>query len=574
MLTHIHVRDFVIVDELDLELGPGMTALTGETGAGKSILVDALGLVLGDRGDSSVIRHQAERAEISAAFELAEHPDARTWLQERDLDADGECQLRRIITREGRSRGYINGRPTPIQSLKELGNLLVDIHGQHEHQSLLRRDTQRQLLDDFGGLGPSVELVSNAYRHWRGLRDELESLRSADQDRSSRLDLIGFQVRELEALALQDGEYAELDEEHARLANAGRLLETCRQAVDALYDSDQGSAHSLLSHAAGELAPLADIDPRLAGARELLDSAVIQLQEGIDELRGYLDRLDLDPARLQWVEDRIGDIHQLARKHRCEPVELPNLLEHLQSELDTLEHADEHLVALEQAVDAATTDYRRAAETLSRERREAAADFNARVTEVMQGLGMPGGRFEVDVQNASGGRFTAWGLDQIEFQVAANPGQPAMPLAKVASGGELSRISLAIQVIAAGSNHVPSLVFDEVDTGVGGGVAEVVGRKLRTLGDSHQVLCVTHLPQVAAQAHHHLQVSKLAGSQSTRTRIRALSDEERIDELARMLGGIEITTSTRTHAREMIEQAQQPAPRKRPPKGRRRKADA
>ncbi|HKJ08692.1 MAG TPA: DNA repair protein RecN [Gammaproteobacteria bacterium] len=573
MLTHIHIRDFVIVDELDLELERGMTALTGETGAGKSILVDALGLVLGDRGDSSVIRHQAERAEISAAFELAEHPDARAWLQERDLDADGECQLRRIITREGRSRGYINGRPTPIQSLKELGNLLVDIHGQHEHQSLLRRDIQRQLLDDFGGLAQNVRAVSDAYRHWRRRRDELETLQNAEQDRSSRLDLLRFQARELEALALQESEYAELEEEHARLANAGRLLETCRQAVDTLYDSDEGSAHSLLSHAAGELAPLADIDPHLAGARELLDGAVIQLQEGVDELRGYLDRLDLDPARLQWVEDRIGDIHQLARKHRCEPADLPDLLERLRHELHTLEHADEHLVELRQAVDRATADYRRAAESLSRERHKAADKLNARVTEVMQGLGMPGGRFEVAVQRPSGERFTATGLDQIEFQVAANPGQPVMPLGKVASGGELSRISLAIQVIAAGSNHVPSLVFDEVDTGVGGGVAEVVGRKLRTLGDSHQVLCVTHLPQVAAQAHHHLQVSKLAGDESTRTRIRSLNGEERTDELARMLGGIEITASTRTHAREMIEQAQQPQTRKRPPKARRRKAD-
>ncbi|MGA7802522.1 MAG: DNA repair protein RecN, partial [Gammaproteobacteria bacterium] len=564
MLTHIHIRDFVIVDELDLELERGMTALTGETGAGKSILVDALGLVLGDRGDSNVIRHEAERTEISAAFDLTDQPDARDWLQDQDLDADGECQLRRVITREGRSRGYVNGRPVPIQSLKELGDRLVDIHGQHEHQSLLRRDMQRRLLDDYGAHTETVAAVNGAYRHWRRLHDELDAVQAAERDRGSRLDLLRFQVRELDALALRDDEYAQLEDEHARLANAGRLLETCQRAVEALYAADQGSAHSLLTHAAGELAPLADIDARLSGARELLDSAVIQLQEGVDELRGYVDGLDLDPARLQWVEDRLGDIHQLARKHRCEPAELPTLLSRFQGELDTLEHADEHLAQLEQAAQTAAADYRRACETLSQQRREAAASLTARITEVMQALGMPGGRFEAAVQTDPGARFTAWGLDRIDFLVSANPGQPVMALGKVASGGELSRISLAIQVITARSNHVPSLVFDEVDTGVGGGVAEVVGRKLRTLGDSHQVLCVTHLPQVAAQAHHHLQVSKLAGSHSTRTRIRPLNDEERVDELARMLGGIEITASTRTHAREMIEQAQQPPPRKRP----------
>ncbi|HKK13420.1 MAG TPA: AAA family ATPase, partial [Gammaproteobacteria bacterium] len=351
MLTYIHIRALAVVEELELELGGAMSALTGETGAGKSILVDALGLVLGDRADSDVIRHGADRAEVSASFDLTDLPAARAWLQAQELDADGECQLRRVVTREGRSRGYINARPVPIQSLRELGQHLVDIHGQHEHQSLLRRDVQRQLLDDVGGHGEALEQTTAAYADWKRLHGELETLRSAERDRSDRLDLLRFQVRELEALALDADEWEALESEHTRLAHAGQLLETCQRALDGLYEADEGAAHAMLARAAGDLEPLAEIDPRLHGAWELLNSALIQVREGVDELRGYLDRVDLDPQRLAWVEQRLGDIHQLARKHRCDPPELPALQARLSEELDTLEHADQRLEELEQALE-------------------------------------------------------------------------------------------------------------------------------------------------------------------------------------------------------------------------------
>jgi DNA repair protein RecN (Recombination protein N) len=556
MLSHIHIRNFAIVDEIDVELDDGMTALTGETGAGKSILVDALGLVLGDRADSGVIRHGCDRAEISAGFETGSHPAVSAWLAERELDMDGECQLRRVINRGGRTRGYINGQPAPMQSLRELGEMLVDIHGQHEHQSLLRSSVQRQLLDDFGGHSALLSKVAGLYGEWLATREELDAVISDDTERDARLDLLRYQLQELDTLGLTAEDIRNTDEEHSRLANAGQLLETCQLGLARLDADDGNTAYSLINRTLEELTELAVLDSRLGDSTRLLSDASILLQECIDSLRLYTDRLELDPGRLQWLEERIGILHDLARKHRCPAEELPAVEQALRRELDSIEHADQHREALQARLEELEARYTDSARQLSGARKKAAVKFGREITRAMQTLGMAGGVFEVAVAARSNKSFSAHGVDSIEFRVSANKGLPVQPLAKVASGGELSRISLSIQVISAGSDTTPTMIFDEVDSGIGGGVAEIVGQKLRALGADRQVLCVTHLPQVAALANHQMQVSKLAGEDTTHTRIRPLDDGERIDEIARMLGGVKITRQTREHAREMIEQAQ------------------
>ncbi len=574
MLTHIHIRDFTIIDQLELDLENGMTVLTGETGAGKSIIIDALNLVLGDRADSGVVRHGCARTDISATFDISAITAAQAWLAEQEMDAEdnSECVLRRTVTNEGRSKGYINGSAVPIQSLQTLGDKLVDIHGQHEHQSLLKNDMQRQLLDDYAGHANLLTQLAATYRQWKTVGAELDTLRSATQDRDTRLDMLRYQVHELETLALSENEVNALEEERTRLANSGRLLDTCQTALHNLYESDANDIFTVLGRTLGELEQLRTLDSRLSSACDLLNSAHVQIEESANELRHYRDTLDLDPARLTWVEQRLDTIHQLARKHRTAPAALADLLTTLQTELSSIEHSDEHLQHLQNQLAALSHTYLEQARQLSASRTRAAHDFSTKVTDGMQPLGLAGARFEIALQPfATDGRSrhpasrdtsasmhvvpTATGMERVDFLVSTNPGQPLKPLSKVASGGELSRISLAIQVIAARSSHIPTLIFDEVDTGIGGGVAETVGRQLRTLGESHQVLCVTHLPQVAALGHHHLHVTKESTKGTTTTRIRALTDTARNEEIARMLGGVEITAQTRAHAKEMIGQA-------------------
>lgn len=556
MLTHIHIRNFAIIDELDLDLSAGMTALTGETGAGKSIVVDALGLVLGDRADSAVVRHGAAKADISVTFDVSALSAAREWLEQNDLEADDECLLRRVVSHDGRSKIYINGSPSTLQLVRELGNRLVDIHGQHEHQSLLRREMQRELLDDFADNKALRAAVSDAYTRWKALRERLDSLALAGDERQARVELLRFQVGELDALDLRSDEYDAISEEHQRLAHAGRLLEIAETGYAALYDAEEQSIHSLLGHQIHDLGEAAELDPALREPLELLNSAQIQLREAADALRHYADGMDLDPERLAFLDERLGLMHDLARKHRIKPEELPAHHERLSAELAELEGDAFDVEAIEADLGKADSDYQDAAEKLRTSRIKAARELNQGVTEAMQGLGMEGGHFEIAVSPHDDERYAAHGMDDIEFQVSANPGQPIQPLAKVASGGELSRISLAIQMIAARSVTVPTLVYDEVDTGIGGAVAEVVGRQLRRLGETRQVLCVTHLPQVAAQAHHHLQVAKKKGRDTTQTRIETLQDTQRIEEIARMLGGVELTEQTLAHAEEMIQRAQ------------------
>ena len=553
MLTHLRIRDFAIVEELELELAAGMTAVTGETGAGKSILVDAIGLLLGDRADSGTIRHGAERTDISAAFELDALPAARAWLAERDLDGERECHLRRVVASNGRSRNYINGVPQPAQALRELGELLVDIHGQHEHQSLARRDAQRQLLDDYAGNQALVAELEAHYRTWSRLRQELRALRHASCEREARLDILRHHLRELAALNLAEGEVAELEAEQRRLAHSSQLLETGQRLLGWLTEGDEDSIADRLNQSLRELDTLGRLDARLVPVGELLNAALIQIREASGELRGYVQDFDLDPEHLTQVEQRLAAAHQLARKHRAAAEELPALRTRFEAELDTLEHSETRLEDLRQAVRNALTAYRADAERLSERRAAAARELGERVSRALAGLGLPGGRFSILLEGLD--QPTPGGLETVEFQVSANPGQPLRPLAKVASGGELSRISLAIQVITAHAARIPTLIFDEVDTGIGGGVAEVVGRQLRALGDNRQVLCVTHLPQVAAQAHQQLKVEKQTDGETTHTQVLPLTTDQRVTEIARMLGGLELTANTLAHAREMVEKA-------------------
>ena len=555
MLSALHIRDFTIVDRLALELPAGMVVLTGETGAGKSILVDALLLALGGRGGAGLVRPGRSRAEVDAEFELpADHP-AADWLRDRELDDEGQCLLRRTLGSDGRSRAYVNGRPAALQDLRDLGELLVDIHGQHAHHTLLKRDLQRRLLDDFGGHGALLDEVRAQHGRWRTASQALAALAGDPGALEAERELLRFQVDELEGLALGPGEVAALDEEHGRLAHAGRLLEGTQAAYQRLYEAEDLAVHGSLQGVLQELGELCEYDPALDGVRQLLDEAAIRVDEAAGELRRYADRVELDPQRLQWVEQRIADIQTLSRKHRVEPAALPERLAELAGRLAELDQGEERVAALQAELERADVDYRDAAARLSAARRDAAESLAAAVTGNMRDLGMPDGRFRVRLEAAEAAAPTPHGLDQVELQVSTNPGMPFGPLSRVASGGELSRISLAIQICTTGQGGIPTLIFDEVDVGVGGAVAEMVGRLLRQLAGERQILCVTHQPQVAALGHQHMQVAKTVAGKQTTTSIAELGLDERVEEIARMLGGLEITEQTEAHARELIGRA-------------------
>ncbi len=557
MLVSMQVRNFAIVDRISVEFDPGMTVLTGETGAGKSILVDALGLVLGERGNAQLVRSGAKRAEFSAEFDTSGLPDVRRWLEEQSLDEENECLLRRVINADGRSRAFINGNAVLVQQLKAIGELLVDIHGQHFHQSLARRPIQRDLLDYFGGLLEQRTETAAAFEEWQALARRLRQLTDADVDRASRLDLLSFQLQELRSLDLDEDEASELATERQRLLNSGRLAEGAATALASLFDDDSGNANSLVADAARSIESLVEYDSGLQTVVDMLEGAAIQIAEAADALRRYGESIDMDPGRRDWVEERLDAIQTLSRKHRISVDALHELQQKLELEFDELSNADERGRELEQAVDSASTRFLQLANTFSTHRHKAASRLSAAVTEAMHGLGMPGGEFEVRLEKVSEHEARSHGLDAIEFQITANPGQPMLPLSKVASGGELSRMSLAIQVIASDGSAIPTMVFDEIDSGVGGGIAEMLGRRLAELGTSRQVLCVTHLPQVASLAAQHFRVSKVTDGKATRTSVQPLGKGARIEELARMLGGVEITTKTLEHAAEMLAGAPQ-----------------
>lgn len=556
MLTHIQIRDFAIIDTVELELGAGLTVLTGETGAGKSILVDALLLASGGRAGAEVVRHGAERAEVTATFSLKGNGAAVAWFKEQDIDCDDECVLRRIVTSDGRSRAYVNGQSTAVQALRQLGETLLDVHGQMEYQSLTKRTAQRRLLDSHGNHDEMVKQVAGAWRQLKTLQEQRDAATAASQDRTARLELLRYHVAELAALDLKPGEVGELTAERQRVAQSGRLAQGVRETLQVLRDSDDGSAEQSLTRALTLTRQLAAFDARLNNIAQMLDESLIALRESVDEIGRYESALEADPARQEWLEQRLAAIETVARKHRIEPSVLHALTQNLQAELTHLEELTVTLEGIEAQVANAKQQFLNAASKLSAARQIAAKNLSERIAALMQGLGMPGGRFAIDVRQRAVDDAAEHGLDEVEFLVSANPGQPPQPLAKVASGGELSRISLAVQVAAVASVQQPCLVFDEVDAGVGGGVAEIVGRQLRSLGDAHpsrsQVLCVTHLPQVASQAHAHVRVAKLTDGKTTRTSLHTLTHSDRIEEIARMLGGIDITDKAREHAAEML----------------------
>ena len=556
MLVHLSVHNYAIVEHLDLELQRGMSVITGETGAGKSIMLDALGLALGDRADSGVVRPGADKADILASFDLEDIAEARAWLAERDLDNDGPCILRRVITSEGRSRGYINGSPCPLGDLKALGELLIDIHSQHEHQSLLKPDTHRRLLDEYAGSQELARQVQLAAQRWRQTRQELQRLSSTGDEQRARHQLLSYQLEELENLALGDNELEQLEQEHKTLSNAEQLLGACRQVLDLCSESDAGNVLSALTASLNRLGGFANQPGALSEATNLLASAQIQVEEAVGELNRFIDHFDADPQRQQLLEERLDAIYSLARKHRVQPTELAELQQRLLEELESLNADDEAVERLGEELAAYARNYQDKAAELSALRQQAASRLAEAVQVEMQTLGMPGGRFSIELLALGGEEPHPHGLEQVEFLVSANPGQPLKSLAKVASGGELSRISLAIQVITAQTSRVPTLVFDEVDVGIGGPTAEVVGQLLRRLGERGQVLTVTHLPQVAAQGHHHLFVHKQRDSAETRTAVANLDTAQRVEEVARMLGGVDLTEESLQHARKMVTRAQ------------------
>jgi DNA repair protein RecN (Recombination protein N) len=553
VLAHLAVRDFAIVEQLDLELGAGMTVLTGETGAGKSILIDALGLTLGERASTKVVRAGARQAEVVAVFELARASDAARLLAEQDLAGDDECILRRTIGGDGRSRAYVNGRPVPLQWLRELGDLLVDIHGQHDHQSLLKPAAQRRILDEYAGHDDALARLAALHEQWQHTQKAIESLGGGPQERDQRLDYLRYQVKELDALDLRPGELATLDEEHRRLAHANELLAICTRAIDDLDGDGELSLTARLGSVSHALEEMIAIDRSAGAIRDLLDGAGIQLKEAAAELRHYQDGIDVDPARLRTLDERLTAIHDSARKHRVEAAELPALHDRLREEIGELEGAGERLEALRAELETTLQSWGDTARELHESRVRAARRLSEAITSNIRSLGMPRGHLDIGVEANFDAPPSREGADSVTFQVAVNPGQPLQPLAKVASGGELSRISLAIQVIATEGSGVPTLIFDEVDAGIGGRVAEIVGRELRRLAEHRQVLCVTHLPQVASLAHQHVQVQKHSKRRQTHTGLRSLSGEGRVEEIARMLGGVDITDQALAHAREMLE---------------------
>ncbi len=552
MLLNLSINDLAIVKTLDLDLENGMSVLTGETGAGKSILLTALGLALGDRADSGYVRPESKRAEINLEFGLKDAPAALQWLQDNDLDEEQSCLIRRTITQDGRSKAYINNRPVTLMFLQRLGEKLVEIHGQHAHLTLLKSEQQQALLDQYGHHQETVATINNIYRQWHKSNQELQSLLKSNNDQEQRQELLSFQIQELQQLDLENFDYPSLSDEHAKQANLGQILTIGQMQLDLLYDNEQQSVNQMLGQSLNELSALAEFTPDLNELTTLLTEAQIQIQESAQQLRRYLDAQEIDPQRLRELEQQISAIQSLSRKHQVNPDQLPQLYEQLSEELDGIAHGSERIEALESEVQQLRQQYFELAGQLHAKRLQTAKKLSGQISAMIKELGMPQGEFLIQVEQQPDSSPSLNGQDRIEFLVSANPGLPPKPLVKVASGGELSRISLAIMVATSNDKTTPTLIFDEVDSGIGGGVAEIVGKRLRKLGHNRQVLCVTHLPQVASQAHQHLYVSKSNEQQITSSKVSLLDEPQRIEEIARMLGGVEMTDNTLAHAKEML----------------------
>ena len=558
MLSHLSVKNFAVVKEINIAFETGMTAMTGETGAGKSIAIDALSLCLGERADASAVRKGADKAEIIAYFSLLDAPLARAWLDENDVVLDDDpntCFIRRLISKEGRSKAFINGVPVALQQLKQLGQFLLAIHGQNTHLQLLKDEVQRKLLDDFAEHGPLLSATASAYKHWQQLAKELSALEQAAQQRADREQLLSYQVAELDEFALAEGEFSELEAEHKRLSNGQTLLEEAQKSFYHLYEADEFNALSAIQTSIDKLSNLEDHDPALTPIVAMLNEAAIQVEESANELRSYCDQLEIDPMRLQQVEKRFAQAMELARKHQVMPEALYEHHQQLAEELAGLSADTERLTALQEELESSHAEYIVTSEKLSQSRCNAAGKLAGMVETQIRTLNMPHAEFYIDVTYGEQARPSAEGMDTVVMKVATNPGQPQGRLDKVVSGGELSRIGLALQVISRDTSLTPTMIFDEVDTGISGPTASIVGQLLRRLGKENQVMCVTHLPQVAAQAHNQLFVTKTTENSETQTHILALTEQARIDELARLLAGDKITPNALANAKELLDNA-------------------
>ena len=556
MLTQLSIKNYAVVQALEIEFDDGLTVISGETGAGKSIMVDALGLILGDRADTAIIRTGTRQADLIACFDVSQSEATRLWLAAHDYD-NNDCILRRVVTREGRSRAYINGSPATLSQLAALGGTLVDIHSQHEHQSLLKKATHRTLLDNFAGSSKLAKDVGKAYQSWHDAKKQLASLASKSGLNSDHYELLSYQLEELNSLGIADGEMSQLETDQSRLANAEKILQLGQQALSLVNEQssdDNGqSANDQLGLAINLCESIQDEDNALlTDARELLKSALIQVNEATFSLNNYLSQVEINPEKLQQVEQRISDIYNIARKHKVNSEELATIKQALEAELVELENAESAIKVLTEEISRLEITYREQAQLLTKQRRGATEDFEQQIAEHLHSLGMQGARFVVALNALTVDALSPHGSEDVEFLVSTNPGQTPRPLNKVASGGELSRISLAIQVISAQTTPISTLIFDEVDVGIGGATAEIVGDLLRALGQKGQVVCVTHQPQVASKAHQHLLVSKRNQEGSTDSEVKILSSDEKIHEVARMLGGIKLTKQTLAHAEEML----------------------
>jgi len=561
MLTQLQIRDLAVIEEVTVDFSSGFTVMTGETGAGKSILIDALALAVGERSDAQAIRAGAARLEVLATFEPGSGSPASRWLQDNDLADEGSgCHLRRLVSPDGRSKAWINGRPVPIQTLRELGATLVDICGQQDYQSLRHRAAQRDVLDGLADHADVLDQVRFAHGACIAAEAALQELASSHRDRDSRIEWLAFQLGELNVLQPRLGEFAELEREHTALAHRLRIGEALDRAIARTYDDEETSAQAAVGAARRALGEVLRFDPELEHPLRVLADVEAQIGEAVDQLRQRLAQLDQDPGRETEIADRLAALREASRKHRCTSDELPALRERLQAELALLSAGEVTLEKLTAAAHARRSALLALATTLTAGRRAAASSLSAAVTKNMATLGMPGGQFDVRVGPLGDGGITAQGADDVEFLVTTNPGQPPAALSRVASGGELSRLNLAIQVVATATRGAPTLVFDEVDAGVGGAVAEIVGRRLRQLSSGRQVLCITHLPQVATLAEHQATVRKASRAGKTITSVRMLSSAERVEETARMLGGVTITEQTRAHAAEMLAQGRSGGP--------------
>ncbi len=553
MLKSLHIQNFAIIEKLELDFFTGMSALTGETGAGKSIIIDAIGLVLGDRADNNLIRAGKEAAEITLVIEIEAKSNSERWLKSNDFELESECILRRVVRKDGKSKAYINGVPVPLKTLKELGECIINIYGQHAHQSLMNVATQRELVDQFSNQKQNLLTLDKLFIDWREQKQHYDKISKNSSDIQATVELLRYQAEELDQLGLENGEVSTLEQKHKRLANAEELKNSTIQASHRLKGDDNSDVYTTLNQICTQVSALIESDQRLKSTNQSLEEAFTIISECADDLRNYAEGIEIDPEELFQAEERLASIDQVSRKHKVTPDELIILHEKISKELESLTQPECDVDALQAMLEKIEDAYRELAKKISKKRTSVAKKLSTEITKALAKLGMEKARIEIAVNYDDTSSPSTYGFDSIVFNVQTNPGQKMLPLSQVASGGELSRISLAIQMIAVDKMDVPVLIFDEVDSGVGGAIAEVVGRELRTIGEHRQVMCITHLAQVAANAHHHYRVNKQSGQSDTASAIEYLSQADRITEIARMIGGVTLTENTFLHAKEMLE---------------------